>query len=65
MKYPKGEIGDPQNTDEKKFEPHKIPTKQIGTHKIPMRKNRGPTKNRREKIDDPRTPHEGTMVRCH
>ena len=48
VKYPREEIGDPRNTDKKKFEPHKIPT----------RKKSGPTIYPREKIEDPRNNHE-------
>ena len=48
MKYPREKILDPQNTYEKKF----------GTHVIPTRKNFGPTEYPREKTLDQQNTHE-------
>ena len=73
MKYPRERILDPQNTYEKKFCTHEIPTRKnfrpskyprekFGPHQIPTRKNFGPTKYPQEKILDPQR-HDVTMAR--
>ena len=48
-KYQQEKILDPQNTNEKRFLPYKIPTRKTWTHEIATRKNLGPTKYPREK----------------
>ena len=65
-KYPRENILYPQNTHEKKFGTHRMPTrKKFWAHEIPTRKNFGPTKHPRKKISDRRNTHEGTMARRH
>ena len=64
-KYPEEEIGDPQNTHEKKSETHKIPTKKSRPTKYPPEKIEDPQNMHKKDFGPTNYPqkHDGMMVR--